>query len=72
MTVDELSGAGIFGEFLSRRTVRVSNKLTYMGKKLLKYTTYLVSKSTFLTGMGQIFDTAGSYQKYNAMDSSLA
>lgn len=35
---------------------------------LLNYTTYLVSRSTVLTGIGQIFDFAGSYQEYNTSD----
>lgn len=38
-------------------------------KTYLKSSGYLVSRSTFITGMGQILDTAGSYQKYNSSDS---
>ena len=32
-------------------------------RKLLQYSTYLFSKSSFLTGLGQIFDFTGSYPK---------
>lgn len=39
-----------------------------MSKILLNYTTYLVSKSSILTGIGSIFDFAGSYQRYNTSD----
>ncbi|MEK7064899.1 MAG: hypothetical protein AAB963_00465 [Patescibacteria group bacterium] len=39
-----------------------------MSKTLLNYSTYLVSKSSVLTGVGQIFDFAGSYQDYNASE----
>lgn len=36
-----------------------------MSKMLLNYSTYLVSKSSVLTGIGNIFDFTGSYQEYN-------
>ncbi len=40
-----------------------------MCKKLLNYTTYLVSKSSIVTGIGRIFDFAGSYEIYNSSES---
>ncbi|HBH46232.1 MAG: hypothetical protein A2445_04285 [Candidatus Jacksonbacteria bacterium RIFOXYC2_FULL_44_29] len=39
-----------------------------MSKLLLNYSTYLISKSSFLTGIGEIFDFAGSYEQYNTSD----
>jgi hypothetical protein len=36
-----------------------------MGTIIRKYSFYLCSKSTFLTGIGQLFDVSGSYNKYN-------
>ena len=42
-----------------------------MSNILLNYTAYLTSKSSFLTGVGSIFDFSGSYQAYNASSSEL-
>ena len=36
-----------------------------MSEIFLNYSTYLVSKSSILTGIGAIFDFVGSYQEYN-------
>lgn len=42
-----------------------------MSEELLKYSTYLVSKTSFLSGMGQVLDTSGSYQRYNQSESGI-
>lgn len=36
-----------------------------MSSILLDYTTYLTSRSSILTGVGTIFDFAGTFQEYN-------
>ncbi len=42
-----------------------------MSNMILNYATYLTSKSSTLTGMGNIFDFAGSYQEYNTSNTEL-
>jgi len=42
-----------------------------MSKMLLNYSTYLMSKSSILTGVGNIFDFAGSYQEYNTSNTEV-
>lgn len=36
-----------------------------MGNNFLKYSSYLVSRNSFATGAGQLFDISGSYNIYN-------
>ena len=42
-----------------------------MSKMFLNYSTYLVSKSSALIGIGHIFDFSGSYQEYNTSDTDV-
>lgn len=42
-----------------------------MSKTSLQFSTYLVSKSSFISGIGNIFDFTGSYQKYNSSKNEI-
>lgn len=37
-----------------------------MEKKFLKYSSYLISKNSFITGAGRLLDVSGSYNIYNS------